>query len=76
MAPGALLVCKCIDIEALFQDIVEDGERGYEGGFEGRHQGRSRRCIREDTLVEMFLSKLLTRWGLGGGVLAASRDGC
>ncbi|EER19544.1 hypothetical protein Pmar_PMAR012525 [Perkinsus marinus ATCC 50983] len=62
VAPGALLVCKCIDIEALFQDIVEDGERGYEGGFEGRHQGRSRRCIREDTLVEMFLSKLLTRF--------------
>ncbi|KAF4656682.1 hypothetical protein FOZ61_006750 [Perkinsus olseni] len=65
MAPGTLMVCKCIDIEALFHDPVggeEEGEEGGQGYSLDRHQGRPKHCIREDTLVEMFFSKLFTRF--------------
>ncbi|KAF4736756.1 hypothetical protein FOZ63_008677, partial [Perkinsus olseni] len=65
VAPGTLMVCKCIDIEALFHDPVGGEEEGDEGGQAyslDRHQGRPKHCIREDTLVEMFFSKLFTRF--------------
>ncbi|KAF4700935.1 hypothetical protein FOZ63_019859, partial [Perkinsus olseni] len=50
---------------ALFHDPVggeEEGDEGGQGYSLDRHLGRPKHCIREDTLVEMFFSKLFTRF--------------